>query len=75
MVFWTWVEVGCRAAGFAIWNTLSDPPQIRVGILNQLTTEALSDIVGRYADAMIGIGAEIDKDKIMQDLRAHLASR
>jgi alanine-glyoxylate transaminase/serine-glyoxylate transaminase/serine-pyruvate transaminase len=66
---------GCRANGFAIWNTLSDPPQIRVGILNQLTTSALSDIVGRFADAMIGIGVEIDKDKIMQDLQDHLASR
>ncbi len=66
---------GCRANGFAIWNTLSDPPQIRVGILNQLTTAALSDIVGRFADAMIGIGARVDKDKIMQDLQDHLASR
>ena len=66
---------GCRANGFAIWNTLSDPPQIRVGILNQLTTAALSDIVGRYADAMIGIGVNVDKDKIMQDLQDHLASR
>ncbi|MEM7562770.1 MAG: aminotransferase [Pseudomonadota bacterium] len=66
---------GCRAAGFAIWNTLSDPPQIRIGILNQLTAEALSDIVGRFADAMIGIGAAVDKDKIMQDLQSHLASR
>jgi hypothetical protein len=54
---------------------LSDPPQIRVGILNQLTTSALSDIVGRFAEAMIGIGVGIDKDKIMQDLQDHFASR
>ena len=64
-----------RAEGFAIWNTLSDPPQIRVGILNQLTVEAISDIVSRFADAMIGIGASVDKSQILADLHAHLDAR
>jgi aspartate aminotransferase-like enzyme len=27
----------CRARGFAIWPTLSEPTQVRIGILNQLT--------------------------------------
>jgi alanine-glyoxylate transaminase/serine-glyoxylate transaminase/serine-pyruvate transaminase len=66
---------GCRAAGFGIWNTLSDPPQIRIGILNQLTVPTLNDIVGRFADAMIDMGVALDKTKILGDLNAYLASR
>jgi aspartate aminotransferase-like enzyme len=66
---------GCRAAGFAIWNTLSEPAQIRIGILNQLTVPAINDIVGRFADAMIEMGAAVDKSKILADLNAYLASR
>lgn len=66
---------GCRAEGFAIWNTLSEPAQIRIGILNQLTIPALNDIVGRFADAMIKLGAEVDKAAILSDLNDYLASR
>jgi len=66
---------GCRAAGFAIWNTLSEPAQIRIGILNQLTVPTLNDIVGRYADAMIEMGAPVDKSKVLGDLNSYLASR
>ncbi|MGZ8186484.1 MAG: hypothetical protein ACXWTL_08575, partial [Methylobacter sp.] len=46
----------CRAEGFAIWTTLSEPVQIRIGILNQLTVEAITEIVSRFADAMIKMG-------------------
>ena len=66
---------GCRAEGFAIWNTLSEPAQIRIGILNQLTVPALNDIVGRFADAMNKLGAEVDKAKILSDLNDYLAGR
>ena len=66
---------GCRAEGFAIWNTLSEPAQIRIGILNQLTVPALNDIVGRFADAMIKMGAKVDKTKILGDLNSYLSSR
>ena len=66
---------GCRAEGFAIWNTLSEPAQIRIGILNQLTVPALNDIVGRFADAMIKMGAEVDKSKIIGDLNSYLSNR
>jgi aspartate aminotransferase-like enzyme len=66
---------GCRAEGFAIWNTLSEPAQIRIGILNQLTIPALNDIVGRFADAMIKLGAEVDKAAILAELNDYLASR
>ncbi|MCP5001654.1 MAG: aminotransferase [Hyphomicrobiales bacterium] len=65
---------GCRAAGFAIWNTLSEPAQIRIGILNQLTVPILNDIVGRFADAMIEMGAAVDKSRILGDLNSYLAS-
>lgn len=50
----------CRAERFGIWPTLSEPVQIRIGILNQLTEEAITDIVGRFADAMLKMGAEFD---------------
>ncbi len=66
---------GCRAEGFAIWPTLSEPTQIRIGILNQLTPEAINDIVGRFADAMIKLGVEVDKAAILDDLNGYLASR
>lgn len=61
--------LNCRAEGFAIWLTLSEPVQVRIGILNQLTVEAISDIVGRFADAMIRMGADINKAEVMQGLR------
>ena len=67
--------VGCRADGFAIWNTLSEPAQIRIGILNQLTVETINDIVGRFADAMIKMGAEVDKGQVLDNLNSYLASR
>ena len=66
---------GCREAGFAIWNTLSEPAQIRVGILNHLNFETINEIVGRFADAMIKMGAEVDKARILDDLNSYLASR
>ena len=66
---------GCRAEEFGIWNTLSDPPQVRVGILNQLTVDAVTDIVGRFTDAMIKLGASVDKNKILDELHTYLDSR
>jgi len=42
----------CREQGFGIWTTLSQPIQIRIGILNQLEREAVCDIVTRFAKAM-----------------------
>ena len=65
----------CRAEGFGIWPTLSEPVQVRVGILNQLTDEALNDIVGRLADAMLKMGADFNKDNIMAGLADYLGSR
>lgn len=58
----------CRAENFGIWPTLSEPVQIRIGILNQLTVGAITDIVGRFADAMLKMGAEFDKHTVMNGL-------
>lgn len=58
----------CRANGFCIWPTLSEPVQIRIGILNQLTTEAVTEIASRFADAMLDMGAELDKESILDPL-------
>lgn len=65
----------CRAEGFGIWPTLSEPAQVRVGILNQLTHDAITDIVGRYADAMLKMGADFDRDSVMAGLAEYLGSR
>jgi alanine-glyoxylate transaminase/serine-glyoxylate transaminase/serine-pyruvate transaminase len=50
----------CRSEGFAIWPTLSEPVQVRIGILNQLNQAAIEDIVTRFAEAMKRLGAEVD---------------
>ena len=64
---------GCRAHGFGIWTTLSEPVQVRIGILNQLTPEAITEIVSRFADAMLDMGAEFDKQQMMNGLKAYYA--
>jgi alanine-glyoxylate transaminase / serine-glyoxylate transaminase / serine-pyruvate transaminase len=64
---------GARAQGFGIWTTLSEPVQIRIGILNQLTPEAITEIVGRFADATLAMGAEFDKQKVLNGLKTYYA--
>lgn len=54
----------CRARGFGIWPTLSAPVQIRIGILNQLRTAAIGEIVARFAAAMNELGAGVDEDAV-----------
>lgn len=65
----------CRAQGFGIWPTLSEPIQIRIGILNQLSSEAVSDIVSRFADAMLQMGANFEKDTVMAGLKQYYEQR
>lgn len=62
---------GCRAEGFGIWPTLSEPVQVRIGILNQLTVEAITQITGLFADAMLKMGADFNKDEVMNQLKAY----
>ena len=61
----------CRAEGFGIWPTLSKPVQIRIGILNQLSPSAITEIVTRFADAMRVLGADVDQAKIETVLNSH----
>jgi hypothetical protein len=65
--------VGARAKGFGIWPTLSEPVQIRIGILNQLSPEQITEIVDRFADAMLAMGAEFDKQRVMNQLKSYYA--
>jgi aspartate aminotransferase-like enzyme len=62
---------GCRAQGFGIWPTLSEPVQVRIGILNQLSPQQITEIASRFADAMLAMGAEFDKAKVMNGLKAY----
>jgi aspartate aminotransferase-like enzyme len=65
----------CRADGFAIWPTLSEPVQVRIGILNQLSEESISDIVGRFADAMLRMGANnVDKTAVLKLVTSRFAA-
>lgn len=62
---------GCRAEGFCIWPTLSEPVQVRIGILNQLSEAAITEIIDKFADAMIKMGANhIDKGAVLAQVRA-----
>jgi alanine-glyoxylate transaminase / serine-glyoxylate transaminase / serine-pyruvate transaminase len=64
---------GCRAHGFGIWPTLSEPIQVRIGILNQLSPEQITEIVSRFADAMLAMGSEFDKQQVMNGLKSYYA--
>ncbi|MEZ5886311.1 MAG: aminotransferase [Paracoccaceae bacterium] len=61
----------CRADGFGIWPTLSEPVQVRVGILNQLGEGPIAEIVSRFADALNALGAAVDKEQVMEGLARH----
>ncbi len=50
----------CRAQNFGIWPTLSAPVQVRIGILNLLTDEALHEIVTRFGQAIRDLGGSYD---------------
>ena len=53
---------------------LSSPVQVRIGILNQLNQEAILDIAGRFADAMLKMGAGFNKEEVMQELAEYFSS-
>ena len=61
----------CRARGFGIWPTLSEPVQVRIGILNQLSRNAISGIVERFAAAMNEMGAGADVGAAREALNRH----
>ena len=63
-----------RAQGFGIWPTLSEPVQVRIGILNQLSAAAITDITRRFAAGMAELGADIDMTKVLAGLSRHYAT-
>ena len=54
----------CRSENFGIWPTLSEPVQVRVGILNLLTDEAISEIINKFGSALKELGGQFD-DKLV----------
>jgi len=64
----------CRAKGFGIWPTLSEPVQVRIGILNQLSDAAITDITRRFAASMSELGADIDMTRVLTGLSRHYAA-
>ena len=46
---------------------------MRIGILNQLSPEQISEIASRFADAMLAMGAEFDKAAVMNQLKSYYA--
>lgn len=61
----------CRAQNFGIWPTLSEPVQVRVGILNLLNPTAIADIAARFAQAMRDLGATVDQQAVDAALDRH----
>jgi len=61
----------CRAQGFGIWPTLSEPVQIRIGILNLLSASHVTQIVNLFADALRELGMKIDQTVIDESLEQH----
>lgn len=61
----------CRSKGFGIWPTLSEPVQVRIGILNLLTQASVTEIVERFAAEMSAMGANIDIATVRAGLERH----
>ncbi|MGQ0610166.1 MAG: aminotransferase [Paracoccaceae bacterium] len=61
----------CRARGFGIWPTLSEPVQVRIGILNQLSAAAVTEIATRFGQAMLEMGADFDLTQVIGLLERH----
>jgi hypothetical protein len=68
-------DVGKSQAGKNNSDGLSEPVQVRIGILNQLSPEQIGEITSRFADAMLAKGAEFDKGKVMVGLKSYYPRR
>ncbi len=60
----------CRAQNFGIWPTLSEPVQVRIGILNLLTRESVTEIVDRFAQAIRDLGGNVDDAFVKESLNS-----
>ena len=63
----------CRAQGFGIWPTLGEPVQVRIGILNQLSKESVTEIVTLFVKAMIELGADVSVRTATESLKLFYA--
>ncbi|MEM8591678.1 MAG: aminotransferase class V-fold PLP-dependent enzyme [Pseudomonadota bacterium] len=61
----------CRAQNFGIWPTLSEPVQVRIGILNLLNEFAINDIVTRFGQAIRDLGGDFDDAAVESALDHH----
>ncbi|MEM9436000.1 MAG: aminotransferase class V-fold PLP-dependent enzyme [Pseudomonadota bacterium] len=61
----------CRAQNFGIWPTLSEPVQVRIGILNLLDEAAIADIVTRFGQAIRDLGGDFDQETVDNALNQH----
>jgi aspartate aminotransferase-like enzyme len=61
----------CRAQNFGIWPTLSEPVQVRIGILNLLNEAAIRDIVSRFGQAMRDLGANFEQTQVDAAMKSH----
>ena len=61
----------CRARNFGIWPTLSEPVQVRIGILNLLTRDAVTDIALRFAEAIRELGGDANEVTVTNTLAEH----
>ena len=63
----------CRGEGFGIWPTLSEPTQVRVGILNLTAEEELATIVRRFGDMLNRFDIATDVEAAVKELKRRLA--
>ena len=55
---------------------MADPVRAHSGAhrhSHQLTPEAITEIAGRFADAMLAMGSEFDKQQLMNGLKSYYA--
>ena len=58
----------CRSENFGIWPTLSEPVQVRVGILNLLSDEAIFEIINKFGAALKKLGGHFDDKLILREM-------
>ena len=61
----------CRGQNFGIWPTLSEPVQVRIGILNLLNEATITDIVNRFGSAIRDLGGSVSQSRVDEALRTH----
>ena len=60
----------CRGRGFGIWPTLSEPVQVRIGILNQVSEDQITKIVVLFAEAANELGLGVDVNALRDRVKA-----